>query len=408
MELWMKSLADHGGDYVRIWLGHSFWDVEHQKSGEYDPQVAQRIDSLMSLARKYGIRVKLCLEYFRTIDPKWIGRKGAFPKPIHHVSRGGPFEDVSDFLSSENGRAQFKRKLDWYKDRYGNDPMIFGWELWNEMDCVRGRGWEDWTREMLEELHQRFPNNLAMQSLGSFDNETKRDRYRAICRLTGNDVAQVHRYLDLGARMPVCHGPMDVLAADAVKELQRYQAQRPILLAETGGVEPNHTGPIRYYAQDKAGILLHDVLFTPFFSGAAGPGQIWHWGAYVHRNNLWFHFARFAEAVKDIDPPAESFEPVRVEHARLRVYALRGKKTTLAWCRDSHNTWQTELRDGVAPEMIENAVVDMSPHMPAAANLKMQIYDPWNDRWSAASGEGGRIEIPTFSRSVVIRIDRQP
>ena len=42
------------------------------------------------------------------------------------------------------------------------------------------------------------------------------------------------------------------------------------------------------------GIILHDVLFAPFFAGAAGPGHCWHWNVYVDRNNLWHHFARFA------------------------------------------------------------------------------------------------------------------
>jgi hypothetical protein len=35
--------------------------------------------------------------------------------------------------------------------------------------------------------------------------------------MSGNDVAQVHRYLDLGAKFEICHDPMDLLAADAVR-----------------------------------------------------------------------------------------------------------------------------------------------------------------------------------------------
>jgi hypothetical protein len=72
---------------------------------------------------------------------------------------------------------------------------------------------------MLDELHQRFPHNLAMQSLGSFDRPHNRAQYQAMVRLEGNDVAQVHRYLDLGANLEICHGPVDVLTADAIREL---------------------------------------------------------------------------------------------------------------------------------------------------------------------------------------------
>jgi hypothetical protein len=404
VDAWMKSLAAHQGNYVRIWLGHPFWDVEHEKSGEYDPRRAERIDRLLALARKYRIRLKLCLEYFRSVDPKWRDTKGAFPKPLHHVSNGGPFTDMTDFLTSEKGRAQFKRKLDWFEGRYGDDPIVFGWELWNEMDCIRGQGWRPWTVEMLGELHARFPKNLAMQSLGSYDREGKRERYRDVCRMPGNDVAQVHRYLDLGAQWQVCHGPMDLLASDAVREVIAFQVDKPVLLAETGGVQPRHTGPIEYYEKDTAGMLLHDVLFAPFFSGAAGPGQIWHWGVYVHEQNLWYHFGRFAEAVKQLDPPAEHFTPVQIAHPRLRIYVLHGKHTTLAWCRDSLNTWQTEWRDGVAPEVIEDAVVDLSRCVPASRRHSVEIYDPWKDTWSAADARDATTRLPAFSRSLVIRV----
>ncbi|MGO8749583.1 MAG: hypothetical protein ACLQNE_26810 [Thermoguttaceae bacterium] len=67
------------------------------------------------------------------------------------------------------------------------------------MDAVRVNIWRPWSAEMLPELHRLFPSNLAMQSLGSYDHERKRASYRALCELPGNDVLQVHRYLDLGA-----------------------------------------------------------------------------------------------------------------------------------------------------------------------------------------------------------------
>jgi hypothetical protein len=31
-----------------------------------------------------------------------------------------------------------------------------------------------------------------------------------------------------------------------------------------------------------------------------------------------------------------------VAHPRLRVYMLTGKRTTLFWCRDTHNDWRSE------------------------------------------------------------------
>lgn len=407
MEAWMSQLGRQGGNFFRVWLSSPFWDVEHQRSGVYDEAKARRTDALLELARRYGLRAKLTLEHFREMSP--APRQPWANKPLHLTTQGGPATNMADFFSGEASRQQFRRKLAWFAQRYGEQPIVFGWELWNEINAVAAspEHWLPWTEVMLGELHRLFPRHLAMQSLGSFDTARVRDLYRRVSLLPGNDVAQVHRYLDLGASLEVCRGPVDVLAADAVRELLSYRPNRPVLLAESGAVEPRHTGPFKLYAKDKAGIILHDVLFAPFFAGAAGAGQIWHWDAYVDRNRLWYHFGRFAEAVKDLDPPAEGFEPVELKHPRLRVYALQGRRTTLVWCRDAQNTWQTELEQGRPPELLEGLSLDLSGLPRPAPPGAVTAYDPWNNRHLAVERDGPRLKLPPFSRSVVVRLAAQ-
>lgn len=403
MEVWFAKLSAQGGNFVRIWLSSPFFDVEHARSGVFDEERAKRIDALLALAKKYGIRLKLCTEHFRHLGE---GTQTWAAKPQHLIANGGPAKDTADFFLGEAGRAQYKRKLAWYAARYDCDPIIFGWELWNEMDAVMANVWEPWTAEMLPELHRLFPQNLAMQSLGSYDHENKRERYRRLCQMPGNDVLQVHRYLDLGAAWEVCHGPVAILAAEAVKELRAFGIQKPILLAESGAVEPRHTGPFKLYQKDKEGIILHDVLFAPFFVGAAGPGHIWHWDVYVDRNDLWWHFGRFAEVVRDLDPPAEHFQPVELEHPRLLVYALKGLRTTLIWCRDKENTWRSELAEDVPPASIEGATLELPPTFFSERAKAVRFYDPWQNIWQ--SGEAKTpLPLPTFKRSLVVRIEHE-
>lgn len=405
MEEWLRSLSANGGNYIRVWLSDPFWDVEHEKSGQYDAEKARRIDRMLELCRKYGIRVKLTMEHFRSIGG---GRQAWADKPLHNAANGGPAQSMADFFDGEASRAQFRRKIEWYKQRYGDQPVVYGWELWNEVNAVTGNGdVMAWTQTMLAELHKAFPKNMAMQSLGSFDSDRARDLYRRHSVMPGNDLAQVHRYLDLGARLDICKGPVDLLASDAVREILSYNPGRPVILAESGAVEPSHSGPFKLYKADRDGILLHDILFAPFFSGAAGGGQIWHWDSYVAPNNLWYHFGRFAQAVRDLDPAAEAFEPARVEHDRLRIYALNGKRTLLAWCRDSKNTWETELRDGVKPEILRGMTVDLSRALGKSKTASVKVYDPWTNRWSDARLRGGKLALPPFSRSLVIRITRR-
>jgi hypothetical protein len=400
-EEWMKALSEQGGNFIRVWLSSSFWEVEHETSGVYDEEKAKRIDALIELAKKYKIRVKLTLEHFRYLDldhQRWAG------KPMHTISQGGPASDIADFFDGEAGRASFRQKMNWFAQRFGDNPNIFGWELWNEINAVSGGDYMSWTEVMLPALQRAFPKNLNMQSLGSFDADHVVTQYRRMSTMEGNDVAQVHRYLDLGASLEVCKGPVDVLAADAVRELRSYHPGRPILLAESGAVEPNHAGPFLLYGKDKEGIILHDVLFAPFFAGAAGAGQIWHWDHYVARNKLWWQFGRFAETVKGINPAEENFEPLMLEHRDLRVYVLKGKNTMLLWCRDRQNTWRTELKEGVPPETKANITLELGSMLPHSGTTHARSYDPWRNHWADLSVTGTVARLPDFKRSIVVRL----
>ena len=398
---WIERLAAGGGNFIRVWLGAHYFDVEHEQSGRYDEAQAKHIDELLAICRKRGVRVKMCIEFFRTLE----GGKEWSRKPLHLVENGGPAKDIADFFDGRTSRDQFKRKLAWFRKRFGDDPTVFGWELWNEMNCVRGGDWTAWTEIMLAELHRLFPRNLAMQSLGSFDGDWGRKHYPGMALMAGNDVAQVHRYLDCGAAYKVCHGPVDILAADAVRELTRLAPKKPVLLAESGAVEPRHSGPFKLYAKDTDGVILHDVLFAPFFAGAAGPGHIWHWDHYVAKNDLWWHFGRFARAIEGIDPPAERFEVLAPGHPTLRVSMLKGRRTLLAWLRDSRTTWRTELAEGKPPPAVTGAAIELPQGLPSLADATVRTYDPWTDRWTPAKVAGGSVALPTFKRSLVVRID---
>ena len=68
-----RNLSENGGNYTRIWLSAPFFEIEHKKAGEFDENRVNRIDKLLELATKYGIKIKFCLENFmktnRIIQP---------------------------------------------------------------------------------------------------------------------------------------------------------------------------------------------------------------------------------------------------------------------------------------------------------------------------------------------------
>lgn len=397
----VSAMASNRVNFCRIWVGHGIWDVEGEESGVYDEAKAKVLDRFLAEAGRGGIRVKMCLEYFRDIpavQERWSDRI------LHHRSNGGPFTGMDDFLNSPAGLAQFIRKLQFYRDRYGDRPDVFAWELWNEANCLNG-DWRRWTRTMLPEVHRIFSKHLVVQSLGSFDGDACRENYRNVCGLAGNDVAQVHRYLDLGAALAVCRGPVDVLAADAVRELRAFGLRKPILLAETGAVKPHHAGCSELHAKDPEGMLVHDMLFAPFFAGAAGTGNPWFWRECLQKPNHWHHFARFAAAVEGTAPPSERFEPSMLEHERLRVYVLTGRTTLLAWCRDARNDWQSELVQGQPPERLEGLTLELGTSFKGRKLKSRRAYDPWLDAWADLEGDDGLVKLPAFRRSIVVRLE---
>ncbi|MDO5566616.1 MAG: cellulase family glycosylhydrolase, partial [Planctomycetia bacterium] len=185
---------------------------------------------------------------------------------------------VKEFVSSDIGKKYYLDRCRVFANRFKDNPWIFGWEVWNEVNCIPNH--YDWTKKVIDPLHEMFPNHLIMQSLGSFDQEKHTQMCEKMMLMPENEVAQVHRYLAHGAQLAICKGPMDKLAVDMVDRLAAYHSGKPILATEMGAVKRSHTGPSELYPLDHEGILFHDILFAPFFAGAAGSGHCWHWANY--------------------------------------------------------------------------------------------------------------------------------
>ena len=405
-----RNLSENRGNYTRIWLSAPFFEVEHTKAFTYDEAVARRIDRILEMAGKYGIKVKFCFENFRKLTgyPAPIFGSVPFEKPIYAVENGGPLETMDDYFNTREGRELFTGKIRYFADRYADHPAVFGWELWNEINAVSVSDPQitlRWTVDMLPIVKSAFPNHLVMQSLGSFDSRSYIEgMYRPYMTIPTNEVAQVHRYLDPGASWEICQAPMDLLAGNAVGEIRKLVTGKPVVLSEVGAVERGHSGPSKLYDLDTLGILLHDLLFAPFFSGAAGPGQSWHWQLYIEKNDLWWHFHRFANAVEGINPITENYSPFFLLFDNVRIYGLKGETNTLIWCRDMLSNWQTELIEQRVPDN-RNIVLPLSQLNPPHHINTIRFYDPWKDLWVTTKSE----DTLSFdlNRSIVIRLENK-
>jgi hypothetical protein len=389
---------------MRIWISSPFLEIEDKKVGEYDRAKFKRIDSVLSLAKKYGIRIKFTLQHIRSIEPDTKGAGSWSNRAFMAVENGGPFKNIRDYINTPEGKKVYLDRVKALSNRYKNNRQIFSWELWNEMDAVDDKDWYPFTVEILDSVKALFPNHLVVQTLGSMHSLDADKRYDKLLTIKNDEYITVHRYLDPGTawgQYDHVHGPIDLLISNAIKFVYRPGIIKPIVANEHGAVEANHAGPSKLYAKDTLGVFIHDMIFTPFFCGASGSGSMWHWDSYVEKQNLWYHYRRFNNVIKGIDPIKEEFAPFTFIQDFVRCYGIKGKKTTMIWCRDAKSNWKTELQQGIHPEIrkdisFELAVTDRTNYTSAKA------YDPWNDKWTPVQIINGRVTLPPFLRSVIV------
>jgi len=401
---WLRRFAANGGNCIRLWGGHRSLEVLPDKPGVFDAEKAKTLKGIVALCEELGVKVKITFESFRMCLSEEVERAKKNPKGcnfnynhIFNRSLYAPYANsVSAFFKSEECRRIYLGKAQYLKDLgFGDSPAVYCWELWNEINCcgtiAEYSAWSAWA---LAELKKMFPKQLTVNNLGSFSDMGAYQMYDELATERDNDFMQIHRYLDSGAALDVCRGPMDVVSASAVREMLDRRPDRPAIVAEIGGVQANHAGPFPYYPFDREGTLLHDAIFAAFFAGSAGCGQFWHWDhQYIDGNGLWWHFRRFATAVKGLDPVAEGFRPFYTESRRLRMYGLRGRTKAIVWCRDKKSTWLDELVQGNRPELLEKESVPFR-------NCRLACYLPWDDRHLTVDAP----RLPPFRRSIVVTV----
>ena len=227
----MRAFAANGGNFLRIWLGHPFFEVMPSRAGEYDPAAAETLKKTVRLAEELGIKIKFTLESFRSVLPPDKVGKGMysafFNRPLYAPYAGNmrAFYASRECFDIYLGKARYLKSLG-----LGDSPAVICWELWNEINATGPLdAYEDWSNRMLDALGALFPRQMVVQNLGSFSGTGAFRIYDYLGRVKGNAFMQAHRYLDPGAELDVCRGPVDVLSADAVRELlDRNKAERHI------------------------------------------------------------------------------------------------------------------------------------------------------------------------------------
>ena len=135
----LENLAKNGGNFVRIWISADFTEPEVAE-GIYDENKAKRLDRIVEMCAKRGIKAKMCLQHFRLLSgrtPSHGVSDKHYTRKIYDKKFGGSFADCADFCTSKEGKALYLKRMDFFAKRYADNPTIFAWELWNEFDSLK-------------------------------------------------------------------------------------------------------------------------------------------------------------------------------------------------------------------------------------------------------------------------------
>ena len=266
---WFQELSKQRANYIRVWMAPWLLRLETKETGvgRYDQFRAWLLDALFEKSESAGLFWQLSIlnhgSFSRSQDPDWQNNP-------YNEALGGMCRLPNDFLTDPRAKATFKRLLEYLVNRWGSNPQLVMWELFNEADFGEFKS-EDltaWLGEMSAFLQSLDPNQRPVTT--SYHKKPPEEVYRS----PTIDVVQLHVYDE-----------RDVPAAFArlVGEARRT-FQKPVFIGEFGWI----ADVMRKF--DDIGIHMHEGLWSSLMSGAGGGALIWYWDQYVEPNALERHF----------------------------------------------------------------------------------------------------------------------
>ena len=397
---WFKEIKKAGVNYTRLWLSSEYFDTRTPSMGKHRLEKFARLDAVLEMARECGVYVKLCLESFRYFIPKPNPNPAvAFGKYIIDERTGKPYcpknGSAQAWLTDPYWNQKWIEDMKPFIDRYYNDPVVFAWELWNEMNCLAANYGDvlDFTQRMCSWFKKQSPRNMAANSTGSFDTASYEAPFTEMSKLSSISFSSFHRYIDQGAPLEICHfTPIDMI----VDGTKRFAVPgKPTVLNETGAVNDCHTGFFRFYCCDNDGMILTDVTYAPFFAGCGASGHSWHWESYIEQKNLWHVYTPLIRLLEGIEVDKEEFEPFDETCSGARILGLRGRNCTLYYIRNADDRWDISLRDQIEPSEITGLTID------GGSAFCMGLIGEQIEETIVA--DNGKIVLPAFRRGMVVK-----
>jgi len=303
-DVWLSSAGKSGVNLARIWLQwNNTLHIEHKGTGpgHYDLANAWRMDYVLDTARENGVHV------FFTIDSpepyqKKLGRPPKVENPWadcpYNIENGGPLHDPIELFTSPEARRLIRQRLRYIVARWGWDPNIFCWELWNELNTFQGFDMiipqvKQWHVEMIDFLRLTDINQHLIST--SFANT---EGPAEIWELEGIDFTQYHVYrgFDMAGLLPF------------ISRYMTSKYKKPHIIGEFG---PAIHLLERLFEIDPSGIHIRNAIWSSALSGGSGTALAWCWDNYIHKNNLYHLYTSLSKFLQDIPWNSANFKPIQ-------------------------------------------------------------------------------------------------
>lgn len=279
----LPKLARVGGNWIRLWLGPSlarnvisdgelgsFLDFAIQAMGapfgSYNLEAAWRVDYVVSLARKLGVKITVVLDAQQSFDPPsfWVNS-------TYNVANGGPLNTNDSIWASPAAVAEFAQRWSYVLARYGYSSSIFAWELQNEANDWPG-GFSSEALAVQLDLLQRvldgdtYGHMVVNSFSGKSGSASQINAFQSDPRVA---FTSVHVYPNPDFQLP-CD-----LAATVWKMVgpQARRLGKPCFIEEFGAT---YLGP-QQHTLDPHGIGLRTGAWASLVGGAAGTAMQWFW-----------------------------------------------------------------------------------------------------------------------------------
>ncbi|NIJ54500.1 hypothetical protein [Dyadobacter arcticus] len=274
----MAYLAAHGITCIRMMMEYGQTENRYLEKpvGTFQPNMIQFWDDLFRLCEQYKIRVLLT-----PFDTFWMARRWKCHQ--YNALSGGPCKSKWQWLTDEGMIMAIKNRFTFFIERWGASGVIFGWDLWNEINPLNaGKSLEnlyqyiDQISAHIREKEMLLYKKPRPQTVSVFAPLQKKHAMDDIIfRHPMLDFASTHFYQTGSIDYPRNVNAAAVTTGKMVKEaLQLLPPGRPFLDTEHG--------PISYFRRRRRGLpeAFDDLYFlhmqwAHLAAGAAGGGMRW-------------------------------------------------------------------------------------------------------------------------------------